>query len=380
MPYLRADVSREEIEAVVQEDAIAFDPQMIPGDIADELAAYDVVFLGEVHNLQNQADLIGALATALQPQGFRHILLECFHAFDWMINAYALGEDISLHPYVERYYGSVLEDVRALNMHLPPEERIQVHAIDINHDAGALGVSLQALAATLPDSQVLETLALELLERDPDAQTSVLEAFRDQLEERESEWADRWGAEWVDQIAVMIDVQLDSIVIKQRWNSDYHGAHRLREAVICSLVDDLLLRAEGGTLINMGFNHAQLTPLRGTNQEWLGEYLHESSEHAGDVYSLCVMITNGYRLSDEGELVRFNLLDDSRNNELLRVMWENFPEAAVFLPFQASFFHDRMIPVNLLGDVRAYHPAAVYDALILLHDARPLESLGLDLP
>ncbi|MBN2555258.1 MAG: hypothetical protein JXA97_04900 [Anaerolineales bacterium] len=378
--YLAANVSREDLQEIVLAEAVAFDTDDFPDELGIVLATHDVVFLGEVHNLQDHADLLVSITEELQPHGFQQIFLECFQAFDWILNAYALGEDISLHPYLDRYYGTVLDRVRAINLNLPAEERIRVRAIDINHDPGALSASLHALSPRLQEGGELEELALDLNTLDWNEQAPILEAFQTWLGDHEEELTERWGQEWIAQIEVMIDVQMESIAIKQRWDSDYHGAHRLREEIISGLVDELLSIAEGGTIINMGFNHAQLMPLRGTRQVWLGEYLRNTSEYAGEVYILCVNISEGYHVDDIGLPEWFTLMDESRENELMRVMWETMPGEAVFLPLQMPFFQERRIPVNYLGDVRIHHPADVYDGMILLDDVLPLLSLNLEIP
>ena len=379
-PYAAADVTQIELVEVVETEAIVFQTNELPGEMIARLAEADVVFLGEVHNLQNHAELLASLAVRLQTEGFQQVLLECFHAFDWQVNAYALGENIGLNPYLSQYYGAVLDVIRSHNESLPPAERIQVHAIDINHDLNALVPSLQAYAAWLPDAAELHVLTEELASLSQEEQTILLEQFLAWMEEHAATLQNAWGEGPYRQIETMIDVQLKSIAIKQHWSSDYDDAHREREAVICELVDALLEDVDGSTLINMGFNHAQLLPLRGTDQEWLADYLSHHSAAAGDVFSICATIADGYRLDNEGNPAAFSLMERSKENELMRVLWEVGDGKPVFLPLEDPFFQDRMIPVNYLGDVRTTHPADVYDAFILLTDVHPLESLGIRLP
>jgi hypothetical protein len=125
-PSLRGTVERDRLHAIVDRDAILFDPAAIPEAMIDRLAGHRVVIVGEYHDITHHDAFVGELAAALRPHGFGLVLLEFPQAESWLLDAYVRGAFDTLLPGAQRTYGDLLERIRAANAQLPPAERIRV--------------------------------------------------------------------------------------------------------------------------------------------------------------------------------------------------------------------------------------------------------------
>ena len=129
---------------------------------------------------------------------------------------------------------------------------------------------------------------------------------------------------------------------------------------------DLRLDArERGTVVNVGGNHAQKRRLKGTDQEWLGDYLvHESAAAGGSVVILDVGVA---QIVSDFEPVQFpdwDVRDASPDNELFRVMAETWPGKVVFLPLDDPVFSAGRVPMNFEGEIYVGAPRRTYDVFV----------------
>jgi hypothetical protein len=373
---LQPQVSREELAPIVQRDGIPFDAGAIPAEILDRLAAHRVVLVGEEHFLREHRELVFELMRELQARGFRQFLFEWAQAADWLLADFA--NDGGLEPAwtpPPSIGGTMITAIRDLNRTLPEDQRIGVHGIDVLlQDYGGaesfLG-SLGGLARHLPDAGPLQTFLSSDYGSARD-QMGLLESLQGELVAGRSGLVASWGQSWYDTVLEMVEVELASVEIRAIRDRNYDKSVRLREDVIKRLADRRLQDVPHGTLINFGSTHAQKERLRGTDIEWLGDYLaHRSQVADGSV--LVLAVSPALVVSLPGSGVPDSDLSASPENELLRVMNETWPDRYVFLPLDDPLFSSGRIPMNF-GDIYVGAPRRQYDAFVLLPQAHRVPS------
>jgi hypothetical protein len=267
--------------------------------------------------------MMAAIVRALHARGFRQLLLEWPHMADWVVNDFVRdgGRGPGWVP-PTWLFGDLITAMRDFNRTLPPEQRFEVRGIDVNlRDYGGasdfLG-SLRALSERLADPGPVDAF-LQGAYDTPERQTDRLQTLRGALATRESELVAAWGADWYETVAEMVEVELASVTVRALRDDHYDLSVRLREDVMKRLAD---LRLEGyphASLINVGGNHAQKAYLKGTEQEWLGDYLvHRSNALGGS--AIVLNVTPARIMDSAGAVTTYDIMDVSPENELFRVM------------------------------------------------------------
>jgi hypothetical protein len=374
---LQPQVGREELEPIVKRDGIPFDARAIPDEILDRLASHRVVLVGEDHFLREHRELVFELMRELHARGFRQFLFEWAQAADWLLADFV--NDGGLEPTwapPPSIGGTMIAAIRDLNRSLPEDERIQVHGIDVmlqDYGGGASFVgSLGGLAGHLPDPGPLAAF-LQSEYDTAERQEAQLKTLQADLNTQRTDLVASWGESWHEYVIEMVEVELASVEIRAIRDSNYDKSARLREDVIKRLADRRLQDVlPHGTLINMGSTHAQKERLRGTDIEWLGDYLVHTSQVAER--SVIVLAVSPARVvAVPGSGVPDSDLSASHENELLRVMNETWPDRIVFLPLDDPLFSSGRIPMNF-GDVYVGAPRRQYDAFVLLPQAHRVPS------
>jgi hypothetical protein len=376
--FLLPEVSKEELEQIVQRDGVPFDAQSIPDEVLDRLASHRVVLVGETHFLREHRELMVELLRELHARGFRQFLFEWTQVADWLLADYV--QDGGLEPDWApplSIGGDMLAAVRDFNRTLPEDEQIRVHGVDVtlpDYGGGESFLwSLGRLAQHLPDPGPLSSL----LQGDydtPESQTALLEALQAELSAGRSDLAASWGQHWYDTVVEMVEVELTSVSIRAIRESNYDKSVRLREDAINQLVDRRLQDLPHGTLINFGSTHAQKERLRGTEVEWLGDYLVHKSQ-AADGSVIVLEVSAAHIVSLPGSGIPDSDLAASPENEILRVMNQTWPDQIVFLPLDDPLFNSGRIPMNF-GDIYVGAPKRHYDVFVLLPQAHRLPSSG----
>lgn len=363
------EVSTAELAQIVERDGVPFAVQSIPDEILDRLASYSVVVVGETHFLREHRELMAELVRDLHSRGFRQFLFEWAQMADWLLADFV--EDRGLEPDWEppaSIGGDMIAAIRDFNRSLPENERLQVHAIDVNlQDYGggeSFLYSMGALARHLDTPGPLPAF----LQGDydtPEGQTERLETLRGELEARRSDLIASWGEYWYDTVVEMVEVERTSVPIRALREDRYDLSVRMREDVIKRIAD---LRLDGyahRTLINIGGNHAQKKYLKGTEQEWLGDYLVHTSQATGG--SVIVLVVTAARITpDAGSTIPDYDLEASPENEIFRLMNETWPDQIVFLPVDDPLFLTGRVPMNFEGTIYVGAPKQYYDVFLLL--------------
>jgi hypothetical protein len=362
-----------EVRRVVERDALFWDGDRVPADVVAFLTGTRVLVVGEVHQSRDHYALWAGLVPALHQAGVRQLLLEWPQAGDWRLNAFARGDaGLNWQP-SDILGGQWIRAIRTLNQSLPETERIAVRAIDVNHPgyggARTFSENVVAFADSLGDAADLTTWA-SAYPGDAAGQRQALASFRGRLTSERDTFVSRWGQSHYDTVLEMVDIETDSVGVRESWDRDYDGAFRRREDVMKRLAEARLAETRGRTIVNVGGSHAQKERHRGTQQEWLGEYLVRRSPAAsGQTLTLWVTGSRGeYRFNDTP--TSFDLRTQSPENEVLRITSELAGSRTALLPLSDPIFLDRQVAVNYLEGVFICSPKRQYDAFIVMPEMR----------
>jgi hypothetical protein len=257
--------------------------------------------------------------------------------------------------------------VRDFNATVSPADRIRVRSIDVNLDeyGGAkdfLGM-VDRLSRRLPGSGPLRVL-LEGPYGTPAQQMDRLQELRGQLVAREADLRAAWGDRWYDQVREMADVETASVQVRAERQGRYNRSVRRREDEMKRLADVRIRGYAYGSILNVGGNHAQKERLKGTDQEWLGDYLvHESTAVGGP--SIVLGVTAAEIVSAPGSTAPdWSVLDASPDAEIWRLMYDVWPERTVFLPLDDPVFLGG-VQMNFEGIIHTGAPKRHYDAFLM---------------
>jgi hypothetical protein len=166
-------------------------------------------------------------------------------------------------------------------------------------------------------------------------------------------------------VAEMVEVELASALVRAARQDHYDLSVRIREDAMKQIADRRLEGYAHHSLINVGGNHAQKKRLKGTKQEWLGDYLVHRSEAVGGS-AIVLVVTAARIVSATGSAVPDYDLGASPENELFRVMNETWPDEIVFLPMDDPLFSADGVPMNFEGIIHVGAPKQHYDVFLLL--------------
>lgn len=361
------EVSREEMVQHIQTKATAFSDLSLSSEILEDLASHRVVVLGETHRLREHWEFLAKLAEDLHGSGFRQVLIEAPHMAEWLYDDYVRGGVLAPDWEPPKFYKDRLIGIREVNEGLELGERIRVHAIDVNEEHHGGGQAfrdvLGSLVHILGDAGPVEAFTATPA-GSPEEQRESIERLSASLRSESSTLSEEWSPEWFAHVEEMVEVERASIDIREYRQSDDDQAARLREEQMKKLVESRLAGYEGGSVINVGAHHAQKSPLMGTDQEWLGDYLTHRSEAAeGSV--LIIGFTSAKTVLEPGAPgIPSNIVQASPEDELLRVMAETWPGLNVYLPMDDPLFAERRVAYNSEDVIYAVQLADVFDALL----------------
>lgn len=362
------EVTMDDLVPVLERDAVAFAGTAVPDAVLSRLATHRVVLLGEVHHLREHYEFVAALLAALHDRGYRQLLIEWPHMADWLINDWVNGgKPIPGWEPPEPLGRAMLAAIRDFNDSLPAGDRIEVRAIDVNLDdyggAASFRDLLGTVAGLLPSAGPLTTF----LAADYGAsatQGQAIRALQQSLAADASALTAAWGAAWYATIVEMAEVELVSIDVRARRQSDYDRSVRTREDMMKELADRRIAQSAYRTVINVGNTHAQKERLFGTDIEWLGEHLARRSDAVGGSIFVVGTTAAVIELEPGAAGTPYDVRDASPENELFRNMADGWPARTVFLPLDDPLFSAGGVPLNVEGTVYVGAPKRQFDALL----------------
>ena len=365
-----ADVSGAELRNVVERDAIVFEDAAIPAAVIDRLAEHKVVLLGETHHLREHWALVAALMSELHEAGFRQLLIEAPHMAGWLLDDYVQGSPLMPAWEAPPFYERRLSAIRALNETLSPEDRIHVHGIDANEEwyGGARDFTLLLgwVVDRLPTRGPVDTLLdFDYAEADASTQSEAIDTLLTSLEVDRSTLVAEWGTDRYDHLVEMLEIERSSVDVRALREDDDSDGARAREQMIKLLADERIQACSCGTVINIGGHHAQKSHLMGTDQEWMGDHLANTSRAVDGSIIVIGFTSARTELEPGADGTPWNILDsESPSNELRRVMAEAWPEQTVFLPLEDPMFRERTVAYNSEDMIHVAALQEQFDAIV----------------
>ena len=365
-----ADVSRDELAAVVERDAVVFPDSGIPIEVLDRLAVNRVVVLGETHHLREHWAFVGTLLEELHDRGFRQLLIENPQMVDWLLDDWVVGGDLVPGWEPPDHLLRKLSAIHDFNETLPADERIHVRSIDANEayygGAESFRNLLMAAAENVPSAgPIADFTAIDYVRGTSADQAEAIGTLLAALQANSSNLTSEWGPDWYATILEMVEVEVESVAIRAERSEDDNQAARMREDVIKGLADARLAEIDGGTVVNFGAHHAQKAHLMGTEQEWMGDYLaHTSTVVDGSI--IVIGFTSALTELEPGAGgTPWDILESSSpDNEILRVIAEAWPTRTVFLALTDPLFTARTVAYNSEDEIYVTSLGEQFDALI----------------
>ncbi len=356
-------VNRDTLAEVVGRDAVVFSDE-IPPEIPALLGRYDVLIIGEYHDISGHQELFVSLLPGLYEEGFRYVVIEWHQAESWILNDYVQrSEPFRLLERMERHYGVILEGVRKFNSGLPEGEGFQVKALDINWNKDIFLNSLEAFVRIHNGEGLLYDFFESI--NSGGRYGSQLRRLQNDLQDHQSQYiADLGEAQWAV-LADMVYAELRSHGVRSIPGL-FGFRERFREEVMKDLADRYIQR-EGRAVINTGSYHAQKEYRFGTPKQWLAEYLADSDHPltGGNVYSLVAVPAQG-TMRMRNEIRSFSLEERSSPDELFLLMSKLAGDKLVFLSLDDEVFLNHNIEVNYHYNQLNYPVKRHYDGFILL--------------
>lgn len=362
------EIPRAELAPVVERDGIPFEGATIPDVVIDRLAANRVVLLGETHHLREHYAFVAELLGALHGRGFRQLLVEWPHMADWLLEDYVGDGQIApgWEPPIS-LGGPMLAAIRDFNDTLPVAQRIHVRAIDVNLDDYGGATSFRNLLGTVAAYLSTPGPITTFLAADygtAAAQANAIDMLQTALAADQAALIAAWGVAWYDAVVEMADVEATSIEIRRIRGTDYDRSVRLREDAIKRLADARIGGYPDRSVINVGGTHAQKSPFKGADLEWLGDYLvHRSTAIDGPIVVVAVVAAR-IELEAGAGGTPYDVVDSSPENELFRVMVDTRPGQIVFLPFDDPLLARDGVVLNFEGTLYVAAPRTHYDAAL----------------
>ncbi|QNO14348.1 hypothetical protein HYG86_05950 [Alkalicella caledoniensis] len=360
----------------IESHVVVFDETVIPTELIERLKDKKAVVVGEYHGIQEHKDFVTDLMLDLNNYNqFDQLLLEMSHSLGWILEDYTWGVLDQLPAYFQSLPQADISRIRDFNQRVPEEERIRVRAIDINHSPIFMGVSLRTMleiGLIEYKEPVEEFLSVfddnKGIIEDNKAFYKHVEEFYQNLIAEEANLTEVWGERYYHRILDIVEIEIQSIVCRKPLEEgNVQLRSQLREDFIKNMVDGYLKKNNNGTIINVGFYHAQNSHFLGTENKWLGEYLkHQSPYTNKKSYSLVVVPAKGEIKWGDTEYKTIDITRSGRRDELLRIMKDLAEERRAFLSLDDVLFLEKAIYINYHYTMLNIIPKEQFDGFVLL--------------
>lgn len=248
------EVKQRDMLDVVRQSTESFAAGTISEKLLRDLEGRDIIFLGEIHYLQEQWLFLSDLIEALYPRGFRFFAFEGPSALSWMIDDYVTGRMSSLADESLKRMCPIFDVVRAYNSKFEPQDMIHVGFCDvsfINCFLKSLGGAIKIIG-----SEQLSQISSSLLSVEPSEIDNVatLSIFRKSLEGIQGSLEPLW----FERLISLVDYEIKRVSLLKPCTME------TRESLIYDRCRDLLKQApQGKILFNMGMVHAKKSNMLG---------------------------------------------------------------------------------------------------------------------
>lgn len=371
LPLFFTGCTRVNTEAV-EEEAVEFAADTLPAELLANLADKEAIMVGEFGKLEQHQEFLATLVIGLhQEQNLNQVVLNHNQAYGWIFDKYVQG-DLGAGIFVDNVISPwvvFLERIREYNLNQPQDNRVNVTSGDINFHQDQFINSLQFFRRHMPESDSLNRHVNNIISAGD--REKILESVYEDISENKEIYAENWGSRETELLLAMLKAELDSIPIRDLWDTDYIKAHKEREDFLKELTRTKL-DEEGRVLFNYGFYHLQKNHKMGTEKEWLGEYLSKE-DTPYDSYNLVVVPLRGSLRINNNISDEIDLLSDPPSQELISTTAEIFnSDNLIYLNLQAEGFQRGQARINLHHQTIEAVPNDIYDGLILLPEGSPL--------
>ncbi len=354
-------------EEAIEKNSTVFTPGNIPEEMIEQMTDKKAIMIGEFHSSREHQELLVDLVKDLHERGeIDSVILQERHAYSWIIDDFVRGR-IENGVFVENIIGRYeyfLKNIREHNNELPHDRRLSVKSGDINFQHDQFLSSLQFMRRYLNERELINRFLNSL--RTTADQKSVMLNFKDRIEEQQP-FVNEGEINWNNRIAQMVEVEMDSIEPREKWQTDYVQAHQLREEVLKKIAS-WELSSDKEVLLNYGFNHIQKKHHFGTEKEWLGEFLSKNYPLTEDnTYSIAFVPLRGELGTSEDEYEQIDLFADSNDGEFLTTAAKLKGEGNyIFINLNPDDFPSRENKINLHFQKVEVVPYELYDGFLLI--------------
>ncbi len=371
-----------ELKHVVERDVMVFDGETFQEEFIHLLSQYQVVVVGEYHGVLEHNQLLVDLILELNHKSnFDQLLLEIPHSLGWIIEDYINGIIDHLPPFFEGLGMINLTHIRDYNLNLVERDRIHVHAIDINHNIHFLRASLDFLltfdffdGSTIEDLLKFVDYHREEILQDESLFILSVEDILEELKEDQEKYLSSWGERWYYRIIDIFHYEIVSYHARKHLiENDVQKRTEIREDLMKEITDRYLKDRSNRTLINVGANHAQKIHVRGTENEWLAEYLVKRGPYSKDNTYVFVVIP-GRGLLEWGRIGDYRDIDLTRNSrkfELFQFIHTIAGEKPSFLHLDDPIFESKEIYLNFHFEEIKTLPQKIFDGIYILPEISP---------
>ncbi len=368
----------EKIKSVLQKDLIILDNEFIPGQIIDSLVSFKAIILGEFHTVKEERELVGHLAAGLSRNGQKtEICAECPDAYSWIYEAVSSGEISTLPSWAEykRMLPVLDSSITYFQQYNVP---VTIHCIDANMQQQFFSNSVNGYSDLHPDNTNLSDYLQNHFQNSSTGYIDTLNNFYNLLNTSPEKLGFQNNEGDLSMMIRMTQNEITSYDIRQNWETDYSNSFNKRETLIKANADYYLSKSEETIVFYFGLNHAQKHPYLGSQIEWLGNYLHYSSPYSrNNTISIIGVPLKGVIMnSSSSELVNFNLITDSRPDDIFRIIGEMDNNHYSWLSLTDSIFINTNIYAKYIYDnYEVYIPLkGQYDAYIIIPQATYAEN------
>lgn len=349
----------------IKNSAEVFSEDELPQSLIEKTSEADSIILGQYHGYQDHQNFIADfLIYQHKNNNIDQIVLGTRHAYSWIFNAYVKG-DINSDLFVEEIISErkpFLDRIKEYNSNLDNDEMITVKTGDINSQEDQFISSLQYMRQQLPKRDTVNRLLNRIISAAD--RTEVLNEFKYLLSNNRSNFNNNWGSDWNKILLEMIEVELESIKIRNMWEQDYTEAHIQREDLIKDLAEKRI-KANGSTIFNYTFYQAQKSHYLGTRKEWLAEHLANNTNFIENSYSFLLFPMSGKIYNGEEGEMDIDITDLEEKSLFRRVTNVLGADDFIYLDFNTSSFNKNKDNLDLYYQQIEAVPYEIFDGVIL---------------
>jgi hypothetical protein len=356
----------QKIRNVIEKDKLQFSYNNIPDGLTKILSKKDIVMLGENHYIQQHQEFVASLVSALHGCGYRLFVNELMHAYSWCVEDFVLGIIDQIPEEIMFFDYDYLKKIREYNSKLADNEKIKVKYIDVNHWKNNFIRSISFMEKYINTYGIFDKIKEKNLESND--YYNNLNRLLSELLDHEKKYCRKFTGEWFDRIKDIIEIEI--ISFEQRKN-DYNPCER--EKIMIKLCERCI-SDKRKTIINCGSNHTQKKYFSGPgkNYQLIGEFINEKyNSYSIGFSAIKGEIKHNFRdLKNE----KFNILKNSREDDLFRLIGEKQDQDCLFIPFDNPIFQNEYIVQDCTSETNI-KPKSQYDAYIFYYEISVADSM-----